>query len=84
MESPRITIRKYSGALNIRETFPSNGAIVRSAIPLTAPPNMEATVDIPIASSPRPFFVSAYPSPAVAADDGVPGVWIRIAVREPP
>ena len=48
------------------------------------PPQNEATVDIPIALPPIPFWDSGYPSNRVAAADGVPGVLIRMPDMDPP
>ena len=71
---PKIEIRKLSGSLNIRLTFASGGAITRRAMALARPPIPEESMDMPTASRPRPCFVSGYPSMAVAALAGVPGV----------
>ena len=55
-----------------------------NAIAEIVPPIIEQMVEVPIALSPLPWRVSANPSAAVAADAGVPGVWSRHAVIEPP
>ena len=81
---PNTEIRKLSGSLNIRLTFAKGGAITKSARALAKPPIPEDSMDIPTASSPLPFFVRGYPSMAVAALAGVPGVCSRIAEIEPP
>ena len=39
---------------------------------------------VPSALPAFPCLVSSYPSSAVAAEAGVPGVWIRMAEIEPP
>ncbi len=81
---PKTESRKYSRTENFKEKAPSAGAISSMAIALTVPPTAEPRVATPIASMPRPCLVSWNPSMAVAAEAGVPGVWQRIAVIEPP
>ena len=56
---------------------------VMTTAPVT-PPTKEATVDIPIALPPIPFWAKGYPSSRVAAADGVPGVRIRMPDMDPP
>ena len=84
MVKPKIAIRKYSGELNISDTFTSCGARKSRATALITPPVTELILDTPTAFRPFPCLVSSYPSMAVAAEAGVPGVWIRIAEKLPP
>ena len=82
--TPKMASMQYSSAENCRENFPNGGERNNSANAPTTPPIMEATVQTPTASMPRPCWVSLYPSIAVAAEAGVPGVWHSVAVIEPP
>jgi hypothetical protein len=60
------------------------GAIrARKATPMKVPIT-EAEVAIPMASPARPARASGNPSRVVAAFAGVPGIFRRIAEREPP
>ena len=75
---------QYSGALNFSASLASCGASRIRMIALTVPPSQEETVEIPIARPPSPLSANLHPSSIVAADAGVPGVWINMAVIDPP
>ena len=81
---PKTVRIVYSCGPKMRAIFASGGAMARSAIALSVPPNRDAMVDIPNASPLRPATASGKPSSAVAIDASVPGVRNRIAVIEPP
>ena len=84
MVRPNTPMRKYSRLENFSATCESAGAMNKSAMAEIVPPIIEATVETPMALRPLPCLVRAKPSAAVAADAGVPGVWSRQAVIEPP
>ena len=54
---PKMEMRKLSGSLNIRLTLARGGAMTSRAMALAKPPMPEDSMDMPMASSPRPFFV---------------------------
>ena len=72
--SPNTAIKKYSGALNFKEIKDSGGANKSRATALIQPPITDEIVLTPRALRPCPLRVSLYPSRAVAAEAGVPGV----------
>ena len=48
------------------------------------PPQNEAMVDTPMALPPSPFFAIGLPSRVVMMAAGVPGMFSRMALMEPP
>lgn len=75
---------KDSEALNFSAQLASTGERNISTIMLSVPPLKEENVAALNASPAFPCFVSSYPSMAVAAAAGVPGILSKIAVIEPP
>ena len=82
--SPNSARAKYSGAWNFSAHFASTGEMAMRQIPLKIPPVTEAIRATVMAFPAFPFWARGWPSRDVAAAEGVPGVWIRIAGMEPP
>lgn len=82
--SPSSATANCSAALNFREIF-INGWVKKNMITVaTMPPMEEQTSEMPSARPASPRIAMGYPSRAVAALDGVPGILNRIAVTPPP
>src|SRR5699024_458174 len=84
IDNPKNAKANVSGALNLRANSANFGAIKIRIITLNIPPIAEEIVDTVSAFSPYPCLANGYPSSAVAADDGVPGVFKSIAATDPP
>ena len=84
MVSPKKQSVQYSGAPNLRASLASCGEMRISMMALMVPPTQEEVVEIPTARPPSPRAANCRPSIMVAAEAGVPGVPIRMAVMEPP
>ena len=84
MVRPNTARQKYSGGPNFRASLASWGATQISTKALMVPPIQEAKVERPMARPPSPRAVNCRPSIMVAAEAGVPGVPMRMAVMEPP
>lgn len=75
---------KNSGGPNLSENVANGPAISIRTIAENVPPMNEASVAQPIARPGCPLMAMGYPSRAVAADCGVPGMLMRMAEIEPP
>jgi len=84
IESPKIARAKYSGAPKLSATLLKRGEIQNNIIDEKIPPKVDAIVDIPSALPASPLRFMGYPSKVVAAELAVPGVFIKIAVIDPP
>ena len=82
--SPNSTIEKSSGAPKRRATLAIRGAANTRQVRPKIPPKNEALTATPSASPARPFCAMACPSIAVADAEGVPGMFKRMADKEPP
>lgn len=82
--NPNIDNQKYSAGPNFNASVANVGANKYKDIELRIPPIKEAMTAVPKAFPAFPFNVSSYPSIAVAAAAGVPGVRISIADIDPP
>ncbi len=71
---PKIESQKYSGLLNCIASSARNGEKKYREIQLNKPPQNEAKHATAKALAAWPFLVNSYPSIAVAAEAGVPGV----------
>jgi hypothetical protein len=84
MVRPKAASQKYSGGPKLREARARGGERkIRKATP-TTPPNTEERVAVTIARYASPFRAMGKPSKVVAIADGVPGVFISMAEKEPP
>ena len=82
--NPNIDSQKYSAGPNFNARVARVGANKYNEIELSIPPIKEAITAVPKAFPAFPCTVSSYPSIAVAAAAGVPGVRISIADIDPP
>ena len=83
-ESPKIATKICSGAPTIIAILASKGAHTNSARLEKNPPNALASVTRFKARPASPFFTRAFPSKAVGAEAGVPGIPTKTAGIEPP
>ena len=84
MVMPKTPTQKYSAGPNFRAMSARGGLRkIRQTTP-KSPPRQEPTVAATIASSARPWQAMGYPSKHVPMELGVPGVLMRMALKDPP
>ena len=80
----KTAIAKYSWGPKRSATLASSGAMSISAAMLNRVPRKENTMPIPSALTPWPCSMSGPPSNTVAMEEGVPGIFSKIAEISPP
>ena len=81
---PKMPSQNFSADMNFSASCASSGEKKYSEMQLSRPPQKELQQAVASALPARPCSVIWYPSIAVAADAGVPGVWMRMAEIDPP
>ena len=82
--SPNKPTAQYSAGPKLSATRAIRSARSMSSTQEMMPPAKEAMAAMDSASEALPCIASGFPSRSVAAEEGVPGVRIRIAEMEPP
>ncbi len=83
-ERPKTATNICSGCPTILAIFARSGAHTSRATELKKPPKQEASVTRFRARPASPCLTSAFPSSAVGAEAGVPGIPTRTAGIDPP
>ena len=73
-----------SAGPNLRAMDPMGGAKVMAAMPPIMAPMVEAMMQMPRALAASPLFIKGYPSNAVTAPPGVPGIFNMTEGKEFP